>query len=124
MALLLVRKTNTSMKEDTVYPKTVFSSGVENIGKMIRQARQYQGMSRVELADVLGVHHNTLVNYEVRGRPPSLEFLQFMAETMGYELEISMSRKEDVYSVREINAMKRRKQDAKRVTRTIINLGD
>ena len=58
---------------------------VENFGRLLKQFRQRNNMSREEFADRLGSNPSTIYSYEKSRRTPSIEFLRIMYDVFGVE---------------------------------------
>lgn len=68
---------------------------------LLKQARERAGLSLEELADKVGMHRQTLYQFESGSRYPTRETVQRIAEVLEYpELEEQFFTREDVRDVR------------------------
>lgn len=77
-----------------------FSIGTENVDALLafimKRKRKEAGVSLVELAKRLGfASHNAIAAYEQATRSPTVEKLAEIAEGLGYELVISLKKKDE-----------------------------
>lgn len=61
------------------------------IGKSIKKNREFQGLSRKELADILNINVSTLGRYETGKRKPDLNTLKEIANALCIDLDILLS---------------------------------
>ena len=60
----------------------------KNLGKRMKQLRDDQGLKRDWVAKQLGVHYNTIKNWELGKTRPGPKEVLFLAEVYGVEPEI------------------------------------
>ena len=60
-----------------------------SLGQQMRSIRQNSRMTQRELAELSGVHFNTIINFENGKRFPSTETASILFNAMGYELVIA-----------------------------------
>lgn len=66
---------------------------IKEIGKYIKDRRQYLKINQQELADLSGVGINTLVAVERGQGNPKLETLLAIADTLGLQLRLDLNDK-------------------------------
>lgn len=62
-----------------------------DIGKSIRKNREFHGLSRQKLADILEINVSTLGRYETGKRTPSLSTLKSIAKALSIDFDILVS---------------------------------
>lgn len=62
-----------------------------DIGKSIRKNREFHGLSRQKLADILGINVSTLGRYETGKRTPSLSTLKNISNALSIDFDILVS---------------------------------
>lgn len=57
------------------------------LGKHLAELRQAAGLTQMQLADKLGVHHSNIAFWELTGTPPRGEVLPQMARALGVSVD-------------------------------------
>lgn len=57
------------------------------IGEFLRKAREKKGLSQRELAELVGVSHVSIYNYEQGNHTPRITHLKWLAQALDIKLE-------------------------------------